>query len=524
MKAIRLENLRSLKDTGSVEIKPLTLLLGNNSSGKSTFLRVFPLLRQSAEVRTIGPLLWYGRLVDFGTFQEALYNKAAKQEIAFHFNIKVPAPSTPEGKLFWRATHRNVNILETLDLELELRVTADSKSGTTRSKECCIRFAGHVITIEFDNDNKVSKFLVNKSDLLALSSVKFRHSQAGYLVPKVYEDLGIASNLPVTLFYNFRANTGILTLLTNEIRTHAHHKTSNDTIHQIARSIGIGPTEVMLKNIMNNKYGGETWKRKLSGWTVSDPSFIKLSDMAIAYTASDLLDTVDSYLEHLSNNIFYIKPLRAYAERYHRMQDLAVDEVDSQGQNLAMFFRNMSDGERKSFAEWCEEHFAIVPVLKSSGGQFYIGIREKNTSIEHNMTDMGFGFSQVLPIITQLWVLSIQKGKTFKRKGIPIFFTIEQPELHLHPRLQSKLTDALIAAIKTAKDMGVDLRLIIETHSETVINTIGHRISSGVCRSADVNILIFDKGEENTTVRTASFNSDGYLQDWPYGFFDPELI
>jgi AAA15 family ATPase/GTPase len=43
MDAIRLKNLRSLEDTGFIDLKPITFLLGSNSSGKSTFLRSLPL-------------------------------------------------------------------------------------------------------------------------------------------------------------------------------------------------------------------------------------------------------------------------------------------------------------------------------------------------------------------------------------------------------------------------------------------------------------------------------------------------
>src|SRR5437899_3142974 len=68
---IRIQNLRSLVDTGSISLKPLTLLVGANSSGKSTFLRFFPLLRQSVETPTDAPLLWFGRYVDFGSLEEA---------------------------------------------------------------------------------------------------------------------------------------------------------------------------------------------------------------------------------------------------------------------------------------------------------------------------------------------------------------------------------------------------------------------------------------------------------------------
>ncbi|MEC4853537.1 MAG: AAA family ATPase, partial [Jaaginema sp. PMC 1079.18] len=71
MEEIRIERLRCLSDTGDISIKPITILLGQNSSGKSTFLRVFPLLKQSVESRTTGPILWNGRLVDFGNYEDA---------------------------------------------------------------------------------------------------------------------------------------------------------------------------------------------------------------------------------------------------------------------------------------------------------------------------------------------------------------------------------------------------------------------------------------------------------------------
>ncbi len=63
MDAIRIENLRSLGDTGLVQLRPITLLVGQNSSGKSTFLRSFPLLRQSVDANVSGPILWWGDLV-----------------------------------------------------------------------------------------------------------------------------------------------------------------------------------------------------------------------------------------------------------------------------------------------------------------------------------------------------------------------------------------------------------------------------------------------------------------------------
>ena len=75
LKAIQIKNVRSLVDTGAVPLSPITVLVGENSSGKSTFLRTFPLVKQSIMKRTDGPLLWAGDLddyVDFGSFSETL--------------------------------------------------------------------------------------------------------------------------------------------------------------------------------------------------------------------------------------------------------------------------------------------------------------------------------------------------------------------------------------------------------------------------------------------------------------------
>ena len=71
MRSIQIKNFRSLIDTGNIELKPITVLVGKNSAGKSTFVRTFPLFKQSVEERTRTPILLYSRSgVDFGTFQD----------------------------------------------------------------------------------------------------------------------------------------------------------------------------------------------------------------------------------------------------------------------------------------------------------------------------------------------------------------------------------------------------------------------------------------------------------------------
>lgn len=93
--AIRSINLRSISDSTFIELKPITILVGRNSSGKSTFARLLPLLRQSAEAVTRSPLLWFGRFVDFGTISDAININSERREVEFGYRFK----STDSGYL-----------------------------------------------------------------------------------------------------------------------------------------------------------------------------------------------------------------------------------------------------------------------------------------------------------------------------------------------------------------------------------------------------------------------------------------
>jgi len=88
---IQIKNIRSLKDSGQIALSPITLLVGENSSGKSTFLRLFPLIKQSISKQTDGPLLWAGDVddyIDSGSFAETITNDGSTtMMLCFSFPI-----------------------------------------------------------------------------------------------------------------------------------------------------------------------------------------------------------------------------------------------------------------------------------------------------------------------------------------------------------------------------------------------------------------------------------------------------
>ena len=88
---IRIQNLRSIKDSGFIRLTPIMILLGANSSGKSSFLRSFPLFTQSVDKRLRGPISWFdSSLVDFGDFKTAINKYATEDEgISFSYSFSL---------------------------------------------------------------------------------------------------------------------------------------------------------------------------------------------------------------------------------------------------------------------------------------------------------------------------------------------------------------------------------------------------------------------------------------------------
>lgn len=99
-------------------------------------------------------------------------------------------------------------------------------------------------------------------------------------------------------------------------------------------------------------------------------------------------------------------------------------------------------------------------------------------------------------------------------------FVIEQPELHLHPKMQGKFLNAVIGILHYCRRNDVKVNFVIETHSETLINGIGNRIYKKSISEDDVNVIVFNREENNSTVKVVKFDENGRLMDWPFGFFD----
>ena len=257
--------------------------------------------------------------------------------------------------------------------------------------------------------------------------------------------------------------------------------------------------------------------------------FVKIRGLLATAVLSDLLKHVDQQLRGILSGVLYIGPARARSERYYRYQDLSVSEIDPDGKNFPMFLNSLSYFQVERLSSWIESLFGYGVRVGREGGHISINLTAKgNVS---NIVDTGYGVSQILPVLGQIWWARSRPPLPASRQKQVSLLAIEQPELHLHPAHQALLADALVGEVGlSAENQGSSdsrIHFVVETHSETLVNRLGELVGAGRLKYSDVQIVLFEpdiSGEHITTIRTSSFNEAGELVDWPYGFFQPSIV
>ncbi|CAL9421527.1 hypothetical protein SUDANB60_01842 [Streptomyces sp. enrichment culture] len=126
-----------------------------------------------------------------------------------------------------------------------------------------------------------------------------------------------------------------------------------------------------------------------------------------------------------------------------------------------------------------------------------------NATRRRRPTNVGFGLTYALPIVVACLTATPES-----------LILLENPEAHLHPKGQSRMAALLSAAAATGA------QLIVETHSDHVLNGVRIAVKQGVLQPEDAVVHYFQGNGAGTQVVTPRIDKDGMLQEWPEGFFD----
>lgn len=437
LKSISLENYKCFKDRSELEVAPLTILCGVNSSGKSSIISSLLIQKQSYEDNLISnSMKLNGEYVKCGNFADISFKKNNEPVcIETHYTLEKP-PNFKKG------SSKKVSKYD---------VTAFKNLAKVYSRYPAKCFdITNTITIKSYESKKVISNILDKQiikleitkcdDEKIVSEISLKHSgESHYCIT--------LKNIPVE-------EDGEL-LPHVELKKCACYFENFNLIN--AYCTNITPRDTCISGLLANVY----------------------------------LICKMNILQY--KNVNYLTPLRVYPQRSYTL-DIEKNDVGISGEftphimykysNLSLYSflppvddRIKKGTRRKKFTEFLNEWMDYLQLGEYSLPQS-LETLQLNIS-DYNVQNVGFGISQVLPILVN--------GLTKSKNEVLL---LEQPEIHLHPSAQMRIADYLLSMALN------DREVIVETHSDHVINRVVRRIMEDDAIAKIVKIYFIDQNSD----------------------------
>ena len=240
---------------------------------------------------------------------------------------------------------------------------------------------------------------------------------------------------------------------------------------------------------------------------------------------SDLALALEQQLKRLQ----YLGPLRDDPERSYIWSGEVPDHVGWFGERaieamLAAANRSISPGYKRKaqpfqavIARWLQQlglldSFEVRPIAEHRK-EYEVWVRTHGAKQPVNLLDVGFGVSQVLPVIVQCFYASPHTT-----------VILEQPEIHLHPSVQTALADLFIETVQSRED-GTErkIQLIVESHSEHFLRRLQRRLAEGAVKPEEVALYFCQVGEQGAVLHPLEVDLYGEIKNWPENFFGDEM-
>lgn len=433
MESIRFKNFKGFEDTDDLQIRPITILIGPNSSGKSSLIQPLLMLKQTVDSRDVtSPLVVNGSYVKLSNFESFVYNHELPREVEFSFSFNA--------------------------LIRDPRLDIATGSQAVPSK-CEVS----------------SSFIYNKrKKAIELNSAVLKYKDVNIKIERVKLRKGTKYSATTTF-----------------------HRSSNVPIEPI-----------IFPKVLPSKFYGYRL-------TVEERRRISLKKRH-QWDALRLRLNILNAVEDFIDDINYIGPLRETPKSLYISGGELRKDVGMKGEYATdVLWAQTQSGKRKlslinRVNYWIKQFGLGYEVkLKPLGrysGFFQVIITNPESRVKATISDVGFGVSQVLPLIVEGFYSS--PGSTL---------LIEQPEIHLHPKVQADLGDMLIELAKQGK------KIIVETHSEHLLSRLARRVAEGeTFTERDLGVFYCSVNSKGSRIEEIRVNRFGQFENWPKGFFEED--
>ncbi len=441
----RWENFRSFEDTDWVEIKPLTIVLGSNNSGKSSLLAPLLLMKQTLDSPDIKiPLMLKGPLINAGAYRDLINNHDETKNLTFSLRFHHHKQGKKEPSL-----------------------GAYPPGGVSAQFKIAHQNA--------PNDVELVSYKV--FDVIGRPYLERIHQKG--------EAYSLAFH-PTRPKLDTKTSRRILT------DSPQHFIFTDDAVHD------------MLTEKLRKGHG----PRRQPYTAIRG---VELSPGASLYFA--VVSLADSELNSFFEKINHLGPLREPPKRIYELSGDTPRNIGVKGEYAPeILARRMADSDRGSawIQHWIKtfEYGGKLKAEKAPYDSFFLDITRSVNGPESNLADMGFGLSQILPLIV-----------TGAYSPQETWLITEQPEIHLNPRLQAILADLFVEMVNNGQGV------VVETHSEHLLLRLRRLIAEKKISADDVALLFVEKEEGASKVRSILVKENGHITsaDWPKGFFEDSL-
>ena len=504
--ALTLHNFKGVSEFSRIDIKPITLLFGPNSSGKSTLLQALVYANEILNKNNLDPDYTSigGEIMDLGGFENIIHKHDKSNKIIIGIELDVSDTDLPDS----RGDAYDEELIQEGLGDLIVPKTDDFLSNLD-VVECQITIAWddskhkvYVESLEYIANGHLITRISSKSDL---TNTRITYFDFSHPIFESDEDIDW-----VTYFIDSGISEKFIASFP-------------DVSIPIYGCIGAIPQNGEHLQLLRDAAGVE----RLSMESTITYGFI-------ATLINRLLGGSISLIRERLERLVYIGPLREVPERdmnYRRSPDMsrwargmaAWDILHKADKRLLEEVNHWLSDENRLNSGYIVNNYQYreLPVDKNIDDveidslpiRTRFTLKEIQNNIEVYPRDVGVGISQVIPVIVAAIAL---------RSSV---IAIEQPELHIHPALQVSLGDLFAAK---AKDN--DSLFLLETHSEHLMLRLLRRVREKSQNELpefapslspdDISVIYVQNTDKGVSFSQIRIDEEGeFIDRWPKGFF-----